>query len=228
MVMMRLAVIGLVLAAVLTTACGKSEEEKRAEEAAAQAQKAAEAATKAAESAGSTAAKGAEDFAAAMKGLATAMGGGKGADGKPVEPVSFRDLEPLLPSVSGWTMDKPRGERMTSPIPFSQTEASYQNGDSSVEVKIVDSAFNQMLVAPWAMFLSAGFSRETSDGYEKGTTVNGNPGFEKWQIEDKDGELNFVVAKRFLVTVDGNNIKDPKVMHEFASKIDTSKLASLK
>ena len=67
---------------------------------------------------------------------------------------------------------------MTSPIAFSQTEARYKMGEAQVEVKIVDSAFNQMLVAPWAMFLTAGYEKETSDGYEKSVDVGGHPGFE--------------------------------------------------
>ena len=56
-------------------------------------------------------------------------GGGDGrqaADGKPVEPVAFQTLQTALPKVSGWEMDKPEGERMTSPIPFSKIETEYQ------------------------------------------------------------------------------------------------------
>lgn len=193
---------GIAIALVASIACGKSEAEKQAEEAAKQAEKAAEAMQQAA--------------------------AGTGSDGKPVDPVSFQQLETVLPSVSGWQMEKPRGERMTMPVPFSQTEATYTNGAAQIEVKIVDSAFSQLLVAPWAMFLSAGYEKQTSDGYEKSVNVGGNPGFERWNSDDKDGELNLVVAKRFLVTIDGNDIADPKVLHQFASKLDTGKLAGLK
>lgn len=218
-----------------TSACGKSPEEKAADavkEAAANMAKAGEemarageaAAQKAAEGAAPAeqAAKGMEDFAKAMQGMATAMGGGKVS-----EPVSFRDLQAAFPTVAGWTMDKPKGERMTSPVAFSQTEVRYKNGDQEMEVKIVDSAFNQILVAPWAMFLSAGYEKETDDGYEKSTTVSGQPGFEKWNASRKDGELNIVVAKRFLVSVEGNGLSDIRQVHDFASKIDFEKLTAL-
>jgi len=231
--MRRVAAYG-VLAAFLTVGCGKSEEQKAAEKAAEDAKAAAAAVQKAAESAAAAgtaagaaaATAGLEGFAKAMESAAGAMAG-KGPDGKPVQPVSFRDLQTALPDVSGWKRDEPRGERMTSPIPFSQTEVQYTMGDAQVEVKIVDSAFNQMLVAPWAMFLTAGYEKETSDGYEKSVNLGGNPGFEKWNSRSKDGELNLVVAKRFLVTIDGNNIADTKVLQEFASKIDSGKLAGL-
>jgi hypothetical protein len=215
------------LAATLTVACGKSEEEKAAEKAAQEAKEAAEALKKAAESTGAAAAaKGLEGFAKAMEGAAAAMAGGK--DGKPVDPVSFQELISALPDVSGWQRATPTGERMTSPIPFSQAEADYTKGNASINVKVVDSGFSQMLIAPWAMFLTTGYERQTSDGYEKALSVGGNPAFEKWSTSGKDGELNIVVGKRFLVTIDGNNIADTKVLHEFASKLDANKLASLK
>lgn len=219
--------------AMLPVACGKTPEEKAADalkQAATDLAKAGEAAAKAGEAAGQAAAtagteqaaKGMEDFAKAMQGMATAMGGGKAS-----EPVSFRDLQTAFPTVSGWEMDKPKGERMTSPVAFSQTETRYRNGSSVIEVKIVDSAFNQILVAPWAMFLSAGYEKETDDGYEKSTTIAGQPGFEKWDSSRKDGEVNLVVAKRFLVSVESNEIDDIKRIHEFAEKVDFAKLAAL-
>ena len=221
-----LKVIGVVgLAAALTVACGKSEEEKAAEKAAQETKEAAEALKKAAESTGAAAAaKGLEGFAKAMEGAAAAM---SGKDGKPVEAVSFQELIASLPEVSGWKRETPTGERMTSPIPFSQAEAEYTMGDASITMKIVDSGFSQMLIAPWAMFLTTGYERQTSDGYEKAVSVGGNPGFEKWSTSSKDGELNLVVAKRFLVTVDGHDVADTKVLYEFASKLDMNKLGAL-
>jgi hypothetical protein len=101
-------------------------------------------------------------------------------------------------------------------------------GDANISVKLVDSAFSQMLIAPWAMFLTAGYERETGEGYEKSVMIGSNPGFERYNKSTKDGELNIVVGKRFLVTIEGDNIADTKVLHEFASRIDASKLESLK
>jgi hypothetical protein len=94
-------------------------------------------------------------------------------------------------------------------------------------VKIVDSAFQQMLVAPWAMFLAAGYEKETDDGYEKSTMVAGQPGFEKWNDRRKSGELNLVVAKRFLVSLEGEKLNGMKQLQDFAGQVDFSKLAGL-
>jgi hypothetical protein len=205
------------------TACGGSEVQRQAEQAAADAKKAAEAAAQASQAAGQDAAKGAEDFAKAMQGMASALSGGK-----TVEPVTFQSLEAMLPDLDGWEKDKPKGERMTSPMPYSQTETTYRKGDMSIDVKVVDSGFATMLIAPWSMMLAAGYSKETSDGYEKAVTVAGQPGFEKWDTPSKDGELNLVVNKRFLVSIEGQNLADTKILHDVAGKMDMARLAALK
>jgi hypothetical protein len=221
-----LLLIGLFLT--FAAACGKSEEQRAAEKAAEETREAAEALQKAAESAGASgAAEGLQEFAKAMEGVAGAMSGTT-PDGKPVDPVSFQALQTALPELNGWERSAPGGERMTAPVAFSEAETHYTRGSANVTVKIVDSAFSQMLVAPWAMFLTAGYERESSEGYEKSVKIDGNPGFERWNKDSKTGELNLVVAKRYLVTVEGNNIDNTKVLHEFASKIDADKLTTLK
>jgi hypothetical protein len=230
--MQKLYAAAIVVALAGSIACGKSAAEKQAEEAAAQAEKAAEAATKMAEAAGKATesasrdmAKGMEDFAKAMSGMAGALGAG---DGKAVEPVTFQALQTTLPEVPGWEMRKPRGERMTAPVALAQTQTRYTKDRSRIEVKVVDSGFSPLIIAPWSMMLSSGYSRETSAGYEKAVTVNGQPAFEKWNSERKDGELNILVNKRFLVTIDGNDIADTQTLHQFADKMDFGKFAQLK
>ena len=229
--MQKLFTAAIAFALAASIACGKSEAEKQAEEAAAQAEKAAEAATKMAEAAGKAGeaaagevAKGMEDFAKAMSGMAGALGG----DGKTVEPVTFQALQTTLPDMSGWEMRKPRGERMTAPVPFSQTETRYTKGASRIDVKVVDSGFAPLLIAPWSMMLATGYSRETSEGYEKAVTIGGQPAFEKWNSDAKNGELNILVNKRFLVTIEGDELADTKPLHEFAGKMDFGKFAGLK
>jgi hypothetical protein len=214
------------LTLLLAGACGKSEEEKAAERAAQEAREAAEALEKAAESASGSGAQALQEFAKAMEGMAGAMSG-TAPDGKQVDPVSVEALQTALPELSGWDRSTPTGERMIAPVAFSEAETYYTMGETNVTVKIVDSAFSQMLVAPWAMFLTAGYERESSEGYEKSVNVSGNPGFERWNKDSRTGELNLVVAKRYLVSVEGHNISDTKVLREFASKIDAGQLSSL-
>lgn len=226
MTMKRL-MTALAIAAVFGAAC-KSQAQKDAEQAAENVKKAAEAVAKAAEQQGTAAAaKGANDMAQAMQGMAAALSGAAN-DGKPVDPVAFQTLQTHLPKVSGWEMSEPNGERMTMPVPFSSVEANYKNGDARVQVKIVDTGFAQLLMMPWQMMLATGYSKESSSGYEKATTVGGNPGIEKWNKSSKNGELDVLVAKRFMVTIESHDVDDMKTVQDFASKIDFNALAAAK
>ncbi len=207
--------------AAAVSACGKSETERKAEELKSQA----EAIAKAAQEQGQQAQQAAQGLQQMAEGLQQMAGGG---EQKPVDPVSFRDLQALLPTVDGWTMGKPTGERMSAPVNFSQAEVTYTKGDARVEAKIVDSGLNQLLIAPFAMFLTAGYEKQTEDGYEKSTSVAGNPGWERWSDDGKHGELNAVVGKRFLVQFEGSGLENADVLHAFAKATDFPKLAGLK
>jgi hypothetical protein len=221
---MRTLVTGIAIAALCAAGCGKSEQQQQAEKAAEELKKAAEGMAKAAEQVGTAAAtQGATDVAKALQGAAAAFSA-KGADGKPIDPLPFQTLETALPQVSGWKMDKPEGERMTSPFPFSKTETEYENGEEQVQVSITDTAAAMMLLTPVRMMVAAGYSRETSRGYEKATTVSGMPAVEKWNSEGKDGELTVLVNDRFIVQFDGRNVSGVKTLHDFAAKTDFGKL----
>jgi hypothetical protein len=217
---MKLRVIVGILA-LAGAACGPSQEEQQA----AALQKSAEEMQKSAESM----AKGAGDMAKGVADLASGLGAAFGGDpnAKPVDPVSFRDLQDVLPELSGWERGKPTGERMTAPVNFSEASVTHTKDDATISTKITDSALNQLLVAPFAMFLAGNYERETESGYEKSIKVGDQPGFEKWDTEDKSGELTVIVNKRFIVAIEGRGIDNAKVLHEVLDKTDLTKLAAL-
>ena len=243
-------------AAVMVVGCGPSADEKRAEEAIKAAQEAGEAAKQAgqaaqqageaARQAGAAAVQSAQggapapaapgapgapqaptDLQAMARGL-EALAGGGASGGARVDPVRYQDLIAMLPKVEGWEMREPQGQRMTSPFPTASAEAVYRSGASRVEVEIVDTANNQILLAPISMFLQVGYAQESTRGYEKAMQLNGHPGWEKWDISSKRGEVNALVGKRFIVTVKGNNVDDTKVLQQFAQRVDFNSLAALK
>jgi len=223
---MRLWILAVV-AVVALSACGKSEQQKQAEQAAEDLKKAAETMAQAAEKQGTAAAaQGANDMAKAMQGMAAALS--TGADGKAVEPVAFQTLQSHLPKVSGWEMEEPEGERMTMPVPFSQIETKYKKGETRIDAKIVDTGFAQLLMAPWSMMMAAGYSRESSSGYEKSTSLSGNPAIEKWNKNDKNGEINVLVGKRFMLSLEGHDLDNIKQLQDFASNFNLSAIAAAK
>ena len=223
--MHRMAVVAMAVALGAAAGC-QSSEQKQAEEASKQAAKAIEQAAKTSEQGVNQAAKGLEQMAKGLEAMANGAAGAGGA--KPVDPVSFRELQTIFPDLDGWEKQKPTGERMTMPFSFSQAEVHYKKGESRLEIKIVDSGFNQLLFTPFAMFMQQGYEKETSTGYEKSTTVGGQPGWEKWNTEGKDGEVNAFVAKRFILTVEGRNVDDIKALHDVVGKLDLAKLAAMK
>ena len=170
-------------------------------------------------------AQGLQQMARGFQQLATAP------ENASVKPVHFRELKKLLTPLSGWTLSDTSGQMMNMPVPFSQAEGTYSNGDSRIKVSITDSAMNQVLVAPVTMMMAAGFERETDTGYERSTTVGGNPTWEKWRGDSKSGELTMLVQKRYLVKLEGKNVSNLEPLKQLAtqfdfSRIDTSHTAS--
>jgi hypothetical protein len=149
-------------------------------------------------------------------------------DMKAVEPVHFSKLIELLPKVPGaWTADGgPRGET-TNAMGFkvSMAEQSFSQEGKSLRVKITDGAFNAPLYT--VITMAAQFARESTEGYEKGVTLDGNPGVEKWRKDGGDAELNVVVGKRFLVEIDGSGVT-PELVRGVWGSVDRAKLAGLK
>jgi uncharacterized protein YceK len=221
--MQRCAIVVMALA-IATAGCGKPAEQKQAEQAAQQVAQGAQQVAKSTEQGASQAAKGLEQMA---KGL-EAMANGAGGNTKPVDPVSFRDLQTVFPDLDGWEKAKPTGERMTSPVAYSEAEVHYTKGDSRLTLKIVDSGFNQLLLMPFTMLMQTGYEKETSSGYEKSTTVAGQPGWEKWNTEGKDGEVTAFVNKRFILTLQGRNVDDVKALHQIVGHLDLAKLGAMK
>lgn len=147
------------------------------------------------------------------------------------EPVHFSKLLPFLPDkVEGFVPGKPEGST-SSAVGFKITEVSrtYHKGtedsDQTVTVKITDGAGNQFFAAAHAA--ATQFSNESTEGYEKGFTLDGNPAIEKYTNESKDGSLTVFLASRYLVEIDTDGL-DSKEMQEWWKKIDAKKLAALK
>jgi hypothetical protein len=229
---LRVAAAALMLAAAVASgACGKSEAEKQAEETRAALEKAAKDAEAAGKKAGATAAteaaKGLEQFAKGLEGMAGALAGAAGANGKPVEPVSFRELQGVFVPFGGWEMGKPTGEMITVPFAYSQANVKYRKDNQEIEVSVTDSGFHQVMIAPFSLMLTTGYEKQTENGYEKSAKVAGYPGWEEWNSKSKDGEVNAVINKRFIVKFEGDGLDDIKVLHQLAEASNLTKLANL-
>jgi hypothetical protein len=87
----------------------------------------------------------------------------------------------------------------------SDAEATYQNGDTHITLKVADIAAAGGLAA-LAGAVNVQEDRETATGYEKVQTINGRLTTEKYDNQDKSGEYSVMVASRFLISAEGNGV----------------------
>ena len=222
----RLVVVFVAIAAM--AGCGKSEQQKQAEqiaEAAKQVTAGAEQAAKGAQAAAQGAATASDQLAQGLSQFAKGLGQMAQSSAPAVD---YEKLKGLIPEIAGWTRSAPRGEQVTAPFKMSKAEARYEKGGSSIKLEIADSSFNQLILAPLSMFMAMGFEEKSDDGYTKATKISGLPGFEKWQHAGKDGEVTVVVANRFIVNADGNNVENIDIVRKAVQAVDLSKLAGMK
>ena len=149
-------------------------------------------------------------------------------DAKPVDPVHFSKLIELLPPApAGFTAEgEPRGETTSAMgMTLSKAERRYESGDKSLEVTITDGAYHPQVYMVVTMMSQ--FKQETTEGWTKGITLEGNPGVEKWEKDGGHSELTVIVGKRFLVQVNAHGV-EPEFTGKVYASIDRAKLAALK
>ena len=145
----------------------------------------------------------------------------------PVEPVDPGKLEPFLPAtLAGYGME----ELASATIDFGESKRSfarrkYLNHGYYVIIDIHDAARIPNLYGDIAA--AAGKSDETPEGHQKGVTIDGNPGCEKYDKLKLTGELSVMVAKRFIVTIESNYIT-AEALRKVYDGIDVKGLAALK
>jgi len=208
----------------------KSERQERIEEAAEEmeeaAEKLAEAAEEMTEQLEESLGENAENMAEAMENFGEAMSGNSN-----VKTINFRELKNVLPEkAGGMPKQKSNGESSTAMgLNVSEAEALYYNDneDAEIKIKIVDmgsmSGFMKMGAIGWAM---SDFDRETGSGFERTTRIDGHKAFEEYNNDRQRGEINIIVAERFLVEIRGRDIRF-KYLKEAASDFDFGDLVDL-
>lgn len=151
---------------------------------------------------------------------------------EPVDPVDFRQLKDLLPAeAAGLTRKEATGEKSGAMgFVISQAEGRYENSDgsSSVEVEIMDTGgMGGMALMGMAAWTMTEVDKETTTGYERTTRIGNYKAFEKYDNDGKYGELNIIVADRYIVNVKGNNV-DMDQMKKSLDNLDMDKLSALK
>jgi hypothetical protein len=145
--------------------------------------------------------------------------------------VDYAKLLPILPNPpQGWSADKPEGSTTdVGGFRITNVHRDYRKGAGdkvpTASISILDSAANPDYVA--ATTAAWNFKSETVEGYSKSITIEGNPGFEAYEIEGKHSTLWLMIAKRYFLQIELQN-QDPKELQEWIKRVDLKKLAAIK
>jgi hypothetical protein len=145
--------------------------------------------------------------------------------------VDYQKLLPILPDPpQGWVADKAEGSTEdVGGFRITNVHRDYHKGEGdkapTAAISILDSVANPDYVnattAAWKN------NSETDEGYGKSVTIDGNPGFEAFEKENKHATLWVMIANRYFVQIELQN-QDPKELQEWVKRVDLKKLAAIK
>jgi len=145
--------------------------------------------------------------------------------------VDYQKLLPILPDApQGWTADKPEGSTEdVGGFRLTNVHRDYRKGEGdnvpTAAISILDSVANPDYVS--ATTAAWNNTSETSEGYSKSVTINGNPGFEAFEKDTKHATLWIMIANRYFLQIELQN-QDPKELQGWVNRVDLQKLAALK
>lgn len=140
--------------------------------------------------------------------------------------VHFSKLTPFLGDVAGWEAEKVEGQTVDAGgLKLTTAEREYRKGSNTVRVQLMDYSESapmlQAITAMWA------FSSETTEGYQKGVSIEGAKGMETYENAPKKGSLMLLVGGRYLLQIETQGLPAAE-MQAWLKRIDLKKLADVK
>lgn len=129
------------------------------------------------------------------------------------EPINFRDMKDLMPSSLG-NMEQTDNSGQTSGVlgmKISTAKAIYEEGNAKLEIKITDVAGIGKLASKVADWSNVDIDKESKDGYERTTTIDGYKAYEKYDARRKKGKIAMIVDERLIVDIEGRNITEDQL-----------------
>jgi hypothetical protein len=145
--------------------------------------------------------------------------------------VDYQKLLPVLPDPpQGWVADKAEGSTEdVGGFRITNVHRDYHKGEGdkapTAAISILDSVANPDYVN--ATTAAWNNNSETSEGYGKSVTIDGNPGFEAFEKESKHSTLWVMIANRYFVQIE-LQAQEPKELQEWVKRVDLKKLAAIK
>ena len=145
--------------------------------------------------------------------------------------IDYQKLLPILPEPpQGWSADKAAGSTEdVGGFRITNVHRDYHKGEGdkvpTAAISILDSVANPDYVN--ATTAAWNNNNESSEGYGKSVTIEGNPGFEAFEKESKHSTLWVMIANRYFVQIELQE-QDPKELQDWVKRIDLKKLAAIK
>lgn len=134
------------------------------------------------------------------------------------------NLQDYLPkALAGWTEEAVTGQAV-APAMFGgmiSAEKRYHRESSTVTVKLI----TESPIIQGLMMMFSNPMLATSDGGRL-QKIGDQKAIIKYRADDKAGEINLVVAKRMLVTVEGTEVSEQDLI-DYAAAVDYGKLSAL-
>lgn len=126
------------------------------------------------------------------------------------EVVDFRILKDALPEkLQGMDRVSHNGQKTgIAGLNISTADAEYREGDKTISITLLDSGGFGAALAGLAEWSQLEMDKETDQGYERTTMIDGKRAYEKFDRTAKTGEIAMIAADRFLVNVKGTNITE--------------------
>jgi len=113
-------------------------------------------------------------------------------------------------------------------IASSKAEATYEDAKGGrIALEITDVGTLSGVTAMAFAWVNVEIDKEGDSGYERTTTVGGRKAYERYDKATRSGELDVIVAGRFIVGAKATGV-DMKVFKEAVTKLDLEKLEALK
>lgn len=174
----------------------------------------------------------APNVAEIMKQVMGAMGQGTGTspDGKPHEPINFRELKKQLPAeLTGMKRTSSSGEKTsTLGMTVSTAKAEYKGSNQdSLSLTISDigalGGFAAMAQYAWTM---SEYERESDTGFERTMTWKGHRATEEYDSKDKRGKIGIMLENKVVINIEGRGIPF-ETLEEARDSLDVDVLLGL-
>lgn len=142
------------------------------------------------------------------------------------ELVHFKQLLPFVEvKLPDWKMSgKPSGTTLKyQNMNLSEATATYQSGDKTMEISIMDFVGKNM---PWAAKIPQ-MQIESTEEYLRPINIGGFKALELYTYQTKKGEVNINVDNRFWVKLEGKKLDNTEPLKAAAQQMDLKKLAEL-